>query len=233
VSGNHHGTPTCADSLPAPEPSTMPAMGWLEAVVTVVKGLAWPAVVLTLGLVLRGSIGDLIGRATDFTGPAGVSARFAAKAAAVERSSVTIGMAEQETEATKIATPLGSMTRTDLLAEAHDRPTSGIILAGTLLHHEAQRTFGYDIQSETLESFFRRLASQGLVPPMTPAVARRFERLYDDVADGGVLPPKQSAEDLADTAWRLAAAVRSAKRLSERGLRWSSPTDAPEVPLPS
>jgi len=179
---------------------------WIEALVAIAKALAWPVVVLVVVLLLRRDLGDLVRRLKRVTGPAGLSADFGAQAAATGE----LAKAVEPNPPNQLPAPQQEEpSREHLRAEAQRQPTGAIILAWSMVE-AAARQLGYEPTQEPVELFVRRLVARGLVSPLTPSLAHRLQKLYDQAARGEAIPDPVAARDFVDAAWRLAATLRQA-----------------------
>jgi hypothetical protein len=192
-------------------------MTWLQALVAIGKAWAWPTVVLVavllfrkdLGNLIRKDLGDLVRRIEQLAG-LGITLNFAKDAAETEE----LAKAVEPEPPNELSAPPSS--RDLLQAEAQLHPTGAIIAAWSVVEVVA-RIAGRDSERESLESFVRRLAMQGLVPPLTGSLAHRLERLYDQAMYGRPNPEPAAAEDFVDAAWRLAATIRRSQATEPGG----------------
>ena len=194
-------------------------MGWTEAVVKVVTGLAWPIVAVVIVFVLRRELGRLIARMTHLKGPAGVEADFASQAAATNELSeeaVPNAPGEMMLSASEDQdwhlTPPASLTLRDLLREAEMHPVGAVVRAWNVVEDVAGRNFGFGPGrvKYPIPTTARSLQKQGVFSDDLVGVAERLSRLRAGVVHGQETPDKASARDFVEAAWRLAIAFEGA-----------------------
>jgi hypothetical protein len=178
--------------------------------VTVLDAWAWPVVVLVVVVLLRRPLSGLIPRLLKFRGPAGLEAEFAReRLEAASRQAV-------DTWSTVLPPALPVQpTLAYLRSEATKQPSSGIILAWSVVEQTAFETFGRVRGSESIGALVRRLATNQKVSALTPSLAHTLETLYHQVQHGVLILDSASALIFVDSAWRLAAAIRRAEHPDE------------------
>ncbi|HZN71335.1 MAG TPA: hypothetical protein VFC00_06580 [Micromonosporaceae bacterium] len=190
-------------------------MDWLQALVTLAKAWSWPIVVLITVILFRKDLGELIGRIKHMKAP-GFSFDFSEAVAATEELAQRI---EPSPAAELPSQPAPQWSRTFLEAEAKRHATGAFILAWAMVENAAKQS-GYIPTRESVEQFTRRLASEGVVPSLTPSLAHRLKALYNQVASGAVIPSLEDAQAFIDAAWRLTTTIRRVKT-TEHGA-WST-----------
>lgn len=193
-----------------------PRVGWVEAVVKIVTGLAWPSVVIVSVLVLRREIGRLLSRVQRVTAP-GVEAEFADRAAATnELSAEVVPNAPDEMTLPAVGepeqglAPPESLTLQDLVREAETHPVGAVVRAWNVVEHVVERILPSKPKriSHNIVYITRDLALKGLVSDDLVSLADHLQRLRSQVVHGRTIPTADSARDFVEAAWRLAVALR-------------------------
>ena len=194
-------------------------VGWIEAVVKIVTGLAWPIVAVVGIVVLRKQLAHLLERMTHFKGPAGLEADFGMQAAATNDLAVE-AIPNPPKELTPPAgdgqglTPSESMSLDGLLGEADVHPVGAIVRAWNLV--EAVAAKGFPAYNSNRVQMPRTLVAQlyrdGLVSDEVYGLTERLNQLRNQVVHGQTVPTVDAAHDFVDSAWRLSAALDMASR---------------------
>ncbi|MFG3645093.1 hypothetical protein ACGF3C_32945 [Micromonospora sp. NPDC047762] len=187
-------------------------MGWVEATVKIVTGLAWPTVVGLSVFLLRRELAKLMKRLTRFAGPGGIEAEFKEDLAAT--SELAEVAAPYKPEELDLQVPRGhtgrltsNPTLTDLLDEAEQHPVGGVMRAW----HLVEDALTPADQTRPLPPYLRLrdMHRGGVINDDLLALARRLQDLRNRVVHGRVIPDPPEAREFVTAAWRLAAALNN------------------------
>jgi hypothetical protein len=193
-------------------------VGWIEGVVTLIKGSAWPIVVLVSVLVLKRQLGQLIGRVTHFSGPAGVSADFGQQAEAANELAEAITpepandlppLAEKsEVNVRFHSNHLPTLVELRTAAQLH--PIGAVVQAWAVVEGTAHQAFPSTQHPFSTRRIVDLISSQ--IEADLGSLAARLGRLRNDVVHGTAMPTTDEALDYVNAAWRLASAIDASRR---------------------
>ena len=188
-------------------------MGWVENVVTLLTGLAWPAVVLTCVLVLKSEIGRLITRLTRLSG-AGVEAEFKAQVETAAELALAISPAsdDQSPDPPEHALVGGRRTLIDLRYLANANPALGLTAAWDVVISTIS------LAAERMEirphwppaKVMADLADRQLISHGAVDLYMRLLKLEAQVKRGEVVPDAAEVDDFIGAAWSLAVEISRA-----------------------
>lgn len=196
------------------------AVGWVEATVKIVNGLAWPVVVAVAVFVLRKPIGRLIERMSHFKGP-GVEADFPSQAAATnELSEEAVPNVPDEMTLPADSTPQQddgqrpplreSPSLGELLQEAETHPVGGIVRAWNLVEQVVEHGFPFYLRPYNPRPLMQDLRGKGYISDDVVGLYERLSRLRNEVVHGRTVPTPAAARDFVQATWRLTAALADA-----------------------
>ena len=180
-------------------------MGWIEAVVTVLTSLIWPAVVVFAVLILRKELAGLVARLSRLTAP-GIEAEFGAEVAATAAIAEAV-VPDPAGELRERPEPLAPQpTFKDLQKEAVLHPVGAIVRAwGVVLSVLPSASIG--VVSTNPAITFKALYEAGTISDEMFAVSNRLRMLRNQVVHGGTIPSAAEAEEFVSAAWRLASSI--------------------------
>jgi hypothetical protein len=184
-------------------------VGWVEGVVTVVTGLAWPVVVLVVVLVLRGEIGKLITRLTRFSG-GGVEAEFQQQVEAVSALASAIAPdtpQELPRASQREASPLQpDPALDDLVREAEAHPVGAMVRAWNMVEARTDMLVASASSRPPSAAFaMKDLRLAGNISEDLYQLGRRLADLRNRVVHGEATPTRDDAREFVTAAWRLAS----------------------------
>jgi hypothetical protein len=193
-------------------------MGWLEALVTLVRALIWPGVVVFAVVILRKELAALVGRLSKVTAP-GVGIEFGAEVAATAQ----IAEAELPNPAEQLPRPLAQRPGVDaeplpeystleaLRLEAARHPVGAVVRAWLLIEFVARDADPKRFPGTGTLDTIRRLSWEGRLSDEMHAVAHRLSDMRGRVVHGRDNPTIAEADEYVSAAWRLAVAITEAE----------------------
>ncbi|GIF74725.1 hypothetical protein [Asanoa siamensis] len=191
-------------------------MGWVEGVVTVATGWAWPIVVLVAVILLKNEIGRLIARLTRFAG-VGVEVDFGDQVEAVSdlADAITAEAPDELPEPIEGPPLTPRPTLTDLVAEAEIHPVGAIVRAWNVVEARIAelappdstiiKAAGMAVSARNARMVLKMLSGMGLISSDLYQLGRRLSDLRNQVVHGDVTPTKNEAADFVTATWRLAS----------------------------
>lgn len=177
-------------------------MGWLEAVVTILKAWAWPVVVLVAVLMLRRELAALFTRVSRFAAP-GLEAEFKHEVAATSELAEAAA-SEPPDELPTPGEPSDHTlpTRWELFEEAsRGSPIAAIVRAWNLIEYLLPPD---ETGSRSIPIRLKRLGESGVLSDEMSALGRRLFGLRSQVVHGVVVPDAADADNFVSAAWTLA-----------------------------
>lgn len=175
-------------------------MDWLTFTSKIVEALAWPLVVLILGLVFREKLHDLLAAMRKLkAGPVEAEFEMAAKQARVNATEATA------LEATKTPDlPLGSKASSDQnvvkkLLSARNDPAGAILEGWATVDGELfrlGRQLGFLVDPlESTAKVYKAIVSSNVLPAETIRLVQELRELRNSVVHAKVTPTPDSAQD--------------------------------------
>jgi len=174
-------------------------MDWLTFITKIVESLAWPIVVLVLGLMLRRKLLEIIPTLRKLkAGPVEAEFELAAKQALANAEETKIqGLAEASVPVIK--TEVGSEQVIAKLREARGDPAGAILEGWAKLDGELFR-LGLQVGAvvdplENTGKVYNAVMSSGVLPAQTMSLVRELRDLRNLVAHVRVKPTAEAAQD--------------------------------------